>query len=469
MVDGHARSSRGVVRLTCGMAFRLGRPILVMSIVAVVSGALIARHRDPPRPDLVMWVFAEGHAVAYRSLLPQFERRTGRTVGIELMTGRAEDARLQSMFMSGQSGPSLPDVVEIEIGAVGKFFRPPVEDIALLPLNDRLERSGWGRRILPSRFAPWSKRGTIFGVPHDVHPVAIAYRRDLFEAAGIDLEATTLWPEFQAMGLRFQRYWQARGHAARRAIELPRSGPEVLTLMLLQRGVNIVDEHDTIRINDPIVARTVAFYVDLVAGPKRIASDSARASGMWTNDALGGILCAFVTPDWRIFQLQRFAPALEGRLHMMPLPRFEATDAPTATWGGTMIGITRHSGNHDLAWKLIEHLYLSAAGLEARQRLSRILPPVVEWWSRPEYDRADPFFGGQKVDRLYIELARSMPPRYVTPVTAVAEALLSGVLDRAVRHAERHDAPASPERIQAWLDVAAADLRRRLVHGRFEQ
>jgi len=44
---------------------------------------------------------------------------------------------------------------------------------------------------------------------------------------------------------------------------------------------------------------------------------------------------------------------------MMPLPRFDSEDAPTSTWGGTMIGIPRASNNPDLAWKLIKLLYLA--------------------------------------------------------------------------------------------------------------
>ena len=44
-------------------------------------------------------------------------------------------------------------------------------------------------KIVAARLAPWSKDGVIFGVPHDVHPVAIAYRDDLFREAGIDLPA----------------------------------------------------------------------------------------------------------------------------------------------------------------------------------------------------------------------------------------------------------------------------------------
>jgi len=70
-------------------------------------------------------------------------------------------------------------------------------------------------------------------VPHDVHPVGITYREDLFREAGIDLSAARTWPELQQSCLQFERYWQRRGNKTRHAIELFAAKPDVLLMMLL--------------------------------------------------------------------------------------------------------------------------------------------------------------------------------------------------------------------------------------------
>lgn len=449
--------------------FHLGKPILVMLGIAVLSSGFLLMHRPMPPADLVLWTFTDIHADTYRSIIDEFERNTSRRVSIQHMTSRAENVRLESMFMTGQSSRVLPDLVEIEIGQVGKFFRPPIEEIGLLPLNDYLRKEGWDQRIVPMRLATWSKQDVIFGVPHDIHPVSITYREDLFREAGIDLSKATTWRQFQEMCVAFQQYWRQRGVPVRHAMELSEGSSDSLNVMLLQRGINIVDQYEQVHINEPIVAETLAFYAQLVAGPRMIASEAASGSGGWTADALAGNLCAFLTPDWRIFNFRKFAPQLGGTLRMMPLPRFDPTDAPTATWGGTMIGITRNSRNHDVAWKLIEHLYFSPAGLEARLKVANILPPVIEQWNHPEFHREDPFFGGQRVDELYVQLARQIPPRHVTPVTPVAQAQLSVVLHRAVRYVKRSGTDGLEAACRKWLDEAAADLEARISHGRFEQ
>src|SRR5207249_4135119 len=118
----------------------------------------------------------------YQKLVPEFERRHHVSVNLALVNGRAISVRLGQMFMSDDATAArdLPDVVEVEIAQVGRFFRPPLRNVGFLPLDDYLKRSGWQSKIVASRFAPWSKEGVIFGVPHDVHPCTITYRQDLF-------------------------------------------------------------------------------------------------------------------------------------------------------------------------------------------------------------------------------------------------------------------------------------------------
>ena len=75
------------------------------------------------------------------------------------------------------------DLVEVEISFAGPFFRGPKEEIGFVDLVPYLERDGLYDRIVQTRFAPYMSRKAIYGLPHDVHPVALAYRRDIFEEA----------------------------------------------------------------------------------------------------------------------------------------------------------------------------------------------------------------------------------------------------------------------------------------------
>lgn len=517
------------------MSFHLGKPILVMLILGALCGALIVfRPGGGQRADLVVWVFADPHAKTYRgdgnaprpTLIERFHHKTGLTADVQLIGDRAENVRLVSIFMSGMKGPSVPDLVEVEISAVGKYFRPPNDDVGFLPLNSYLETSGirqidalnapgregwkarlgakgptyqfikgswelapaaspdtWKDRIVQSRFAPWSKGDVIYGIPHDVHPVALVYRHDLFLEAGINLlqesgdaQRPLTWPRFHELCLKFKSYWTSRGMKMRHPIELRTSGVDDLIVLLLQRHLNLIDRNNQIQFTDPRFVQTVAYFAQMVAGPRRIGGQSGAGDAPVSQDLNAGNICAYITPDWRVRFIKDWTATdgegkkkLTGRMRIIPLPVFEpGVDSRTATWGGTMIAITRASPRPDDAWKLIEHLYLSEEGFEARLRETNILPPVIDQWDDPRLNRPDPFFGGQKVDAIYAQLARELPERYMKPETRIAMAALTVVLHRSLAHAAEHGTNGLEAACARWLGEAKDELQKHLEWGKFE-
>src|SRR6185436_1644438 len=220
------------------MNFHLGKPVLAMIAVAIVSGGMMLLFRPAQRADMKVWVFADSHANSYRmgdgstpSLIEQYRQETGARVDVSLIAAKAEDIRLMALF--GSDSRDVPDLAEVEIGSVGKFFIPPVREVGFLPLNEFLKREDLLNRMVRSRFAPWSKEGVIFGVPHDVHPVTISYRKDLFDQVGVDLASAKTWDEFQSLCLRAQEGWKKKGFRRRFALEMPQVKADYLLCMLL--------------------------------------------------------------------------------------------------------------------------------------------------------------------------------------------------------------------------------------------
>src|SRR5207248_305339 len=105
------------------------------------------------------------------------------------------------------------------------------------------------------------------------------------------------WAEFQNLCLKFQAYWKAKGFPHRHAFELNESGPEHVQLMLLQEGINLIDDRNRIHINETKVAKTLAFYAQTVAGPKNIGAQSSGGQAGFTKDLVEGNICAYLTPD----------------------------------------------------------------------------------------------------------------------------------------------------------------------------
>jgi len=151
-------------------------------------------------------------------------------------------------------------------------------------------------RIVRSRFSPWSKEGVIFGVPHDLHPCTLTYRKDLFDAAGGDLEPVRTWDQLQESCLKFQRYWGDHGHP-RTALGLSSSAADMLMVMLRQQHVELVDEDFSLHLTDEKVVKTLCWYAQAVAGPMKIGGDLNPAAGQSAADLSAGDICGMITPD----------------------------------------------------------------------------------------------------------------------------------------------------------------------------
>ena len=459
------------------MSFHLGKPVLVMLLIALVSGTMVASRSVEPRRDLVFWVFAVSHAEIYRSqspqipsLIEQFRRKYGQSVRVNLINGRALDTRLLSLMMSGATGDKVPDVVKLEINSIGKYFRFPPEKVGLLPLDEFIDRDGLRGELLPARLAPWTRGGKVFGIPHDVHPVSLTYRKDLYDAAGVDLAQCTTWDQFHAAALEYQRYWSANGHPERSAVEMPRLSGGIVERLLLQRGINLVDSDLHTHLTDPRVADTLVRYSEMVAGERRIGADASPGGFNWVGDLRRGAIGAFLTADWRVTYIRLHAgDELPGKLAMMPLPIFEPGDRPTSTWGGTMAGIPRNARDPEASWRVIRHFVLSPEGLEARRRRSDVLPPMRSSWNHPDLHRPDPLFGGQYVGELFCRLAEQVPEFHATPFTTTASMLMNQVLYEQTVQVD-HGRPRAERLEQARRRLAEQDayLRRIIRFTAFE-
>src|SRR5688572_8238986 len=159
--------------------FPYGKAPLVLLLIAILSSVAFAATRGSKRPaDLVLATFASTHVKAYRDALPEFEKKYGVNVEIQQVDFQSLEARLQSAIVANTE---VPDLVEISEGTLGFFTRGPTRDFGFMDLTDLVKREGLDHRVVETRYAPWTTRGRTYALPHDVHPVMLAYRRDLVE------------------------------------------------------------------------------------------------------------------------------------------------------------------------------------------------------------------------------------------------------------------------------------------------
>jgi arabinosaccharide transport system substrate-binding protein len=433
---------------------------MVIVVLMLVSGSWLLFHPIPQNTaTLRLWTFAAVHCDAYKQAVPGFEaQHPGVTVDIELVHGDAITSRLQSAFWADLD---VPDLVEVEISSAGTFFRGPVADVGFVDLTDWLKQSGYLDRIVKSRFSPYTSHGRVFGLPHDVHPVMLAYRRDLFEQLGIDADRLQTWDDFVLEGRRVTK----RGE--RYMIQFSDVTSQNLEMLLFQRGGGYFDANGDLLMDNEIAVETIKWYIPLVAGSHLIASDPGTSDQAFTRALEDGYILSFVCPDWRSRLIERNVPQMAGKMALMPVPAFTRGGRRTSTWGGTMLGITKHCRNKELAWQLALYLYFDRQQLAARYRETNILSPLKTAWDLPVLREPRPYWSDQPIGKLYAELAEQVPPQYASPFTSLAKEKLGQVISASASYYNSHGEEGFEAFVRVRLKQAADDVRRQMERNPF--
>jgi len=442
--------------------------ILLLAIVAGVVRVALSLRRQAESPDLVMAIFAPNHVDAYREALGAFERQHGVKVQLQLVSQKALQSRLQSALLTGAE---VPDVVELLEGSIGFFSRGPLADVGFVDMTDRLHAEGLYGAMVETRYSLWSSRGRIFALPHDVHPVALCYRRDLVEALGIDVATLRTWDDFITMGRSIVKDLDGDGNPDRYALDTPIASDVVIRILLLQRGGQLFDgqlfdEQGHVVFDSDLMADTIGWYVRQATGPERIGYEAGWGQSL-SKAMNDGLVLFFFCPDWRTSQFEMDMPNLKGKLGLIPLPAWEPGGRRTSTWGGTGLAITKACKNQELAWALAKFLYLKKEDLGARFRSMNIIPPLKEAWDLPAFDEPRAFFGGQAIGRLYAGLAAEAPPSYMSPYTVLAQGKVTEVFLDAVEFYKRNGDEGLDNHIRQALSVRADYVRKVLARNVF--
>ena len=442
----------------------------VIALLAVTSCIGIAVWRIPPRIGKRFWTFSLNHSSMYESGIRQWnaehvksdEKISPLVIGIPAL-----ERRLLSGFLSGTT---TPDVTEVESSMIGKFFSGPLDAVGFTDLTDILKREGLMDQINAPSFSPWTSRGHIFGLPHDVHPVLLGYRADIVEAAGIDVSKIETWDDFVRIMKPLMKDENGDGYPDRYLISVWETSQYAIDILLLQAGGGFFDEAGKPTLNSQINAKVITTIVSWVAGPNRIGANAPPFDAEGNQKFLDGFVICNLMPDWMAGIWMQDLPQLKGKVKLMPLPAWEKGGRRTSVQGGTMLGIPKSTSDFAGDWAFAKRLYLDPELAVKLYRKTGIISPVRANWTNPVYDEPNPYFSGQANGRLYINVAPDVPNRPSSSYKVVA---LSRMIDATIhmkRIAEErgiYDVPSLLPLVKAELDEAQAYVERKMATNVF--
>ncbi|MFO0832575.1 MAG: extracellular solute-binding protein [Phycisphaerales bacterium] len=443
--------------------------LIVMVVLAVFSTAAAIAFPAHDRAGSRMWVCARLHHDIYVPAVDDWNKTHPLQINMTLLGTQAVEQRMMSAFMARTPTAEL---VEVERRPAARAFAGPIDSVGFLDLTDRLRREGLLDKINPPSFTPWTSRGRIFGLPHDVHPVMLGYRADIVEAAGIDVSQIETWDDFARVLGPLMRRPDGSKRDDRYLINMWDAGAhiDVIEMLTLQAGGGLVDERGVPMLDNPANARVLAHTMSWAFGPDRIAADAPYFAASGNQLLIDGFVLASFVPDWMCNIWRKEIPQLSGKVKVMPLPAWEKGGRRTSVWGGTMLGISRDAQNPDELWEFAKHLYISPECSRALLEKGDIISPVRDFWNDPVYDKPDPYFSGQPRSRLYVNLAGELPPRYNSPFSALALLRMQACMTRVAAYA-RSSGNGTYENLlpeaERVLREAQADIMQHVRRNRF--
>ncbi|QDU72504.1 ABC transporter substrate-binding protein [Mucisphaera calidilacus] len=429
----------------------------VIVVIGLITTIAVWFWPIPQRPGIEFWVFADIHEQMYRPVVEAWnEDRPGASRDEQIhifMIGA--DPMVRRALAGFWSDTPVAAMMEIAESYSGLFFSGPLDEIGFVDLTDRLKEEGIYEQINEASFSPWTSRGRIFGLPHDVHPVLLGYRADIVEAAGIDVSTIETWEDFIRVMSPLISDLDGDGITDRYLLDFWYTSTPHIYALCLQAGGGTFDQQERLILDSEANARVAATLVTWCLGEDRIMIDASHTNASGHVIKTRGHVVATLMPDWLAGAYITQFPQFHGKMKIMPLPAWDPGGRRASVMGGTMLAINKASEHKEVCWEFAKEIYLSEACARSLFESVHIISPVKSLWDKPFYRKRFDYFSGQRSGLLYIEHAEEVPLRTSSPFNQMA----IDELGIAVSAVYRHAVARGIDDVDALLPVAREQMR----------
>jgi cellobiose transport system substrate-binding protein len=320
------------------------------------------------------------------------------------LTEVGSTAETAQALTAALAGGKVPDLVLIQGDDLPKFMQSP---------DNFVDQRTLGADKMKGDYLDWvisqstAKDGKIIGIPTDVGGLAIAYRTDLFKAAGLPTnrdEVSKLWPSWDAFMDIGKKYVQATGK------QFLDNAPTSVYFQAINQGTeryyNNADRKLSYDKNPQVKD---AFDLALKAIAANISAKQGSFSSGWTAGMGKGDFAVVAAPSWMLGSIRTNAPSTSGKWDVAAIP------GGAGNWGGSYLAIPKRAKNPTAAWKYITETQSPAGQLE-HFLIAGALPTTPSVYTDPKLvSKTDPFFSEAPIGKIYTESVTKLKPFYIGP------------------------------------------------------
>ena len=391
---------------------RLRRVAAVALVATVALGAAVACGKDaePGAKPTELTVDTFGQ-FGYEELAKQYEAKTGIKVVLR-NTQQLGDYR-PKLVRYIATGKGAGDVVALEEGIINEFKINPGNWVDLTPLVGDLSSQYLGWKYQLGK-AP---DGRLIGLPTDVGSLAVCYRRDLFEAAGLPADrdaVSALWPTWDKFIETAQKYRTATGKGMLDSVTTAASA-----VIFQVGGVSFYNADNQLYDGDAkpenlVAAKSQAVKQAWDTAVKLINANAtaktATWSAEWSAGFKNGTFAVTLCPSWMTGIVQDNSGAdNKGKWDVAAPP------GGAGNWGGSWLSVPAQSKYPEEAAKLAAFL-TNADSQVAAFKLKGPLPTNLKALQNPDFQSyQNAYFNNAPTGKIFGGAVANIKPLVLGP------------------------------------------------------
>ncbi|GII76572.1 sugar ABC transporter substrate-binding protein [Sphaerisporangium rufum] len=310
---------------------------------AAAPGASAAAQDALSKPaELTFWTWVAG----IEKTVDKFQQKYPNIKVKVVNAGQSADqyTKLQTVM---KAGTGAPDVAQIEYFALPQFaLSKQVVNLAehgADKVKDRFSPSAWGQVSI---------NGGVFGIPQDTGPMAMFYRKDIFDK--LDLKPPATWAEFVETARKVKK---AEPDTFMASIDPGDAGG--VDSMIWQAGgvpfksTGATDVSVTLA-TDPGVKRWVDTWTPLLT--EKLVDVQPGWTDEWWKSMESGKYATWLAGAWAPSPLTSSIPKSKGKWAVAPMPQYDAAAPANSENGGSSVAVTTQSKNIPAAVAFAEWL-----------------------------------------------------------------------------------------------------------------
>ncbi|ACS60867.1 extracellular solute-binding protein family 1 (plasmid) [Rhizobium leguminosarum bv. trifolii WSM1325] len=387
------------------MRFKLLAATAAVAVLA--SGSAYAQSAN-----LTIWSWNVA-ASALKSTLPGFNKQFP---DIKITVEDLGNSQVfdKTLAACAAGGDGLPDIVSIENFEAEIFWSRFPDCFA------NLKELGYTADI-QAKFPDFKRTelevgDVAYAMPWDSGPVAVFYRRDLYEKAGVDPSTISTWDDFIAAGKKIS--------AANPGVVMAQADfngdSEWFRMIANEQGCGYYStDGQNITINQPACVATLQKVKEMKDAGTLTAANweekiQADTAGKAASQLYGG---------WYEGTVRSTSPDLKGKWGVYRMPSLTADGPHAANLGGSSLAISATSANKEAAWKFVNYALGTDEGQITMLKEFGLVPSLLSAEKDPFVNEPQPYWGGQKVWADILATLPKIVPSRGTAFQSDAEAI----------------------------------------------